>query len=290
MSENMIDAAILRQPQKDDPLEVAIQDRLRDELASTQYARDFLENATNLQTSFFERAFADLDSDENIRQSYEVLISNLAEAGNSRVVSGADNLRKLPSDQGCIVITNHLGIIKLTTIDNSQQRFPVSLDEFEPFPLRHAPISIVASQLGLEIHESAVELPGRLRDIQEACGVAIVRAEGENRTQKLIEDCVLLNRQRPALIVMYPEGGTSGKRNQGGPYDLDEFRTGAFVVAAETNMPILPITQYFNPKTGFELSILEPFNVKDLKRDDLTILATETKANMQATLDVRRQP
>jgi hypothetical protein len=83
---------------------------------------------------------------------------------------------------------------------------------------------------------------------------------------------------------MYPEGGTSGKRNEGTPYDLDNFHSGTLVVAAELGLPILPVTQKLNPESGMELRISEPIFVKRKELVNKDKILEDLKATMQKSL------
>src|SRR5262249_12910596 len=56
---------------------------------------------------------------------------------------------------------------------------------------------------------------------------------------------------RGTVFIACPEGRTSGWANNGGPYDLDAFRSGLFVVGCETGLPILPVGMYFDPDAAW---------------------------------------
>lgn len=159
------------------------------------------------------------------------------------------------------------------------------MTEYEPFPIRHMSLSTISRALNMEIHESAIELPRVLSKIQKSCGVVMVSADGQNRTQKLIDDVNRLMIDHKSAVVMYPEGGTSGKRNEGGPYDLDIFHKGAFVVAKNLNIPILPVTQFFNSKSGFEIDVLEPIQADAITYNGINQIIMNTQDMMQQTLN-----
>lgn len=286
-----MDAATARQPQANDEKEIGIRERLVKTVLTTEFSRKTVNLFSKTQQSFFEEAFNDLGGKEStILNSYLETINKLNEYGQTKIISGSENLHDLQGNRGVIIITNHLGMSKLCRIDNKNRSFPVNLDEFEPFLIRHAPLVEIAKKMEFNIHESAVELPQKLSDIQKACQVVVVQASGSNRTEKLIDDCNKIFNSGKQLVVMYPEGGTSGKRNSGGPYDMDEFHTGAFVVAAQTGVPILPVTQYFNPETGYELDIFQPISVKNNDREYLQELIETSRTEMQQVLNRRIKP
>jgi len=100
-----------------------------------------------------------------------------------------------------------------------------------------------------------------------------------------------LNKNPGAIVVMYPEGGTSGKSNMGSPYDLlDDFQSGAFFVTAALDLPILPACIYLNADEGLELHILEPLSVNGLDEKKIKEVAQETKSRMQHKLDELSKP
>lgn len=275
---------ISRQPVASDPRESAIREKLGG-LISTEWAKTAIYNLRQRQEEFLKFAIDNPGTPERIRDAYLRLIAELADSTRSRIISGQEHIEKLQDQKGVIIIANHLGMAKLTRIDNKSRNLLVELDEVEPFPARHAAIVRVAELLNAPIFETAVELPSPLLEVQKACGVITVAPSGEGRTEKLIEDVQDTIQQFPgAVIVMYPEGGTSGKRNEGGPYDLDTFHKGAFVVAAQTGLPILPVCQYFNPEKGFELHILEPIRLSEQDLDNLDQIKESTKSAMQQKL------
>ncbi len=59
-----------------------------------------------------------------------------------------------------------------------------------------------------------------------------------NIYQKIID---ANSRNKKPIVVIFPEGGTSGKYNLGGPYSLLEFKDGYRRLAKDLNLAILPI-------------------------------------------------
>lgn len=275
---------IARQPAASDPRELAIRERLNS-LLSTEWASKAIDDLRQRQEEFLKLVMGNTSTSEKLRDTYGKLLAELADSVRAGIASGWEFVEKVRGQKGVIIITNHLGMAKLTRIDNKNRNFPVELDEIEPFLARHVAIVRVAELLNAPLFETAIELPSPLLEVQKACGVITVAPEGEGRTEKLIKDVQRTVQQNPgAVIVMYPEGGTSGKRNEGGPYDLDTFHKGAFAVAAQTGLPILPVCQFFNPESGFELHILEPLRLGESDLDNLDQIKESTKAAMQEKL------
>lgn len=278
-------STISRQPQKDDPQEIRIRQNLESQLAPTDQAKQKFQKAKQLQLDFFRSALTS-QNNEQVRQDYLDLLNQLAEVTNTQI-EGEENLNLLDGSKGVIVLINHLGTPKLSSFEPTEAGLDLPLDKIEPFPIRHAPLAEISKKTGRPIFETAVTLPTPLDTVQSASGVILVAPSGEGRLGKLINDVgENLQQNHNSLIVMYPEGGTSGKRSDGNPYTLDEFQTGAFVVAEKLGIPILPVCQYFDPKTGYTLGILPSIKVDSQgDREVFHQIAKSTQDSMQTWLN-----
>lgn len=271
---------ITAQPNINDPLEKSIREKL-DLLINSEWAKNFIEKARATQIDFLSKSLNE-SRGEFVRKSYLNLIEKLRVEGNTKIKSGADNLIAL-EQKPLILIANHIGTAKISRIKTRDIGVNIPLlEEIEPFPIRVAPIELIAEKLSLNLYECAIELPDPLLEVQEKCGVLTINTSGTGRTnilQSKIEK--VLNKDKKPMFVMYPEGGTSGKRNLGGPYDLDTFHTGSFVIARNLNLPILPIFQSFNETEGFQIDILEPILIQDLTEQNLKEVVESTRVKMQ---------
>lgn len=278
------DPQIARQPSATDPQEIRIRSIL-DNLASNQSSKEMVQKLTFLQTNFLKESLGTPGDNSNIEHNYRTLLNELAEVSKSHIVSGIENLSKLKDVKHFIIATNHFGSAKITRIPSSLLNTNISLTEIEPFPIRHAPFIEIQKITGNKIFECAVELPQPFSKIQKESGVIIIPSSGEGRTQKLINSVNECNsKENKTAIVMYPEGGTTGKRNMGGAYDLDEFHSGTFVVAAKLRLPILPVCQIFDPNEGIKLVILNPINVSEKDLDKISEQVENLKIVMQKAL------
>lgn len=276
---------ITRQPTDKDPLEVRIRCVLESTLVTSDWARATFLEATRQQKEFLIAAAKEENSRKNL-DAYRKLIRELASLLKVQITSGGQELEKFDQGKPFIVITNHLGLAKITRVDNKNRKIAVELEEVESFPIRHAAISVISGRQAKNLHEVAVELPGKLREIQADCEVVTIPVEGSGRTELLVEKVADLVKADPnQLFVMYPEGGTSGKRNSGGPYDLDQFHKGAFVVAAKLSIPILPVCQYFDPNVGLRIYILDPITLNEGDLERVDDIVNSTKDRMQITLN-----
>lgn len=269
------------QPDKNDPQEQLIRNKL-ESLSNTEWSKSFFENAKVDQIAFINKGLDPNRSGLEIRNLYLDLIKKTCDAGKTKIESGLENLAALKQGP-VILITNHLGTAKISRIDTKNININgLSLQEIEPFPIRIAPFYSISEKLSMSPYECAIELPNPFLDIQTKSGVISIPADGKGRTELLqnkIKD--LIDREPKSLIIMYPEGGTSGKRNLGGPYDLDNFHTGAFVIAKNLKIPVLPVFQSFDPISGFELSILKPTMPSELDNLDLRIFVQDLRTKMQ---------
>lgn len=276
------------QPIDTDPDEINIRSKL-ESLLTTNWSKSTIQRLKEIQQNFFEFSLNNFKDKSAILAKYRGTLANLSEATKSTLGTLPKDLDKLRESRGLIVVTNHLGLPKLTRIDNSQKVYGSTLSSIEPFPVRHAALLLLADKLNhQEIHEASIELPSPILEIQEACEVLTISPSGSGRTSTLQEKVrALLARSPHSLIVMYPEGGTSGKRNHGGPYDLEDFKTGSFVIGAELEIPIIPVTQFFDPNEGIKVDVADPIFLKPEDLDKVGEIAGATQLRMQKILDQR---
>lgn len=277
------DPRIIRQ-QTNSPEDLRIQRELNG-LLTTEWSRKAITQLHEELVRFFNFSFEHFDAPYLIRQQHKKLLPRLAEIAKSKVATGEEVL-EAARGKPAIIVTNHFGLGHLTIIDNKDKNFPIPLTEFAGFPIRLAALSILSEITGGPIYETAIELPPPLGELQEVCEVIVVPAAGENRSAKLLSDAKEKLQQEPsAMIVMYPEAGTTGKRNNGSPYDLDTFHSGAFLVAAQTGFSVIPICQYLNPESGMELHVLPPVSLTEGDLPRVKGIASETQNAMQEKLN-----
>lgn len=278
------DSRITRQPNNGDPQEIRIRSIL-DNLASTDESKAIVKELTSLQANFLKKGLTNPESGAEIELNYRKLLQQLAETSKTHIVSGLENLSKLDNTKHFIIATNHFGSAKMTRIITSELGIDIPIAEIEPFPIRHAPFIAMEKITGNKIFECAVELPEPFLKIQKASEIIIIPSSGEGRTQKLIDSIVECNKEEDkTAIVMYPEGGTTGKRNMGGAYDLDEFHSGTLVIAAKLGLSILPVCQIFDPNEGIKLIILEPIVLRENDLVNINEKTEDLKRSMQKSL------
>lgn len=285
-------------PRRGDPLEERIRSLISSQAYSTEAGRQIFEDARKLQLNYFKNSLLNVSNPNLIHEKTQKLLHDIAKTTGAHIVEGEDILKTLPKGRPIFTETNHYSGYKLTAIRQSELgvNYP-EVDEIFPFPFFYAPIVPVADALGDYLYDAHLELPGELKRIQEGAGLLIVPEDDGSFTGIKKETEKMISRHPNSLIVIFPEGGTSGKRNMGGPYDMDHFHGGSFAIAEALDMPVVPVYQYFNPDSGFEIGILEPVDFSNVpKTGDLNLrkayfseLAEATRARMQQHLDKRKQ-
>jgi len=262
------------------------------DLLKTPWSKEMAKSIQERMVSFFDFAFVNIGTPEKVRLFFERTLEESAQISKAHIASGEEYLAGIKDKKGVIVVINHFGLYKATMVPNENGKYPVALDRISPFPVRLMAMKCLSDKLNVGLFETALELPTGLLEIQEVCNGITIPNEGTGRTQMLIEKVeTTLNKNPGAIVVMYPEGGTSGKSNMGSPYDLlDDFQSGAFFVTAALDLPILPACIYLNADEGLELHILEPLSVNGLDEKKIKEVAQETKSRMQHKLDELSKP
>ncbi|MEA5259254.1 hypothetical protein VB264_15765 [Arcicella aquatica] len=158
----------------------------------------------------------------------------------------------------CVIISNHLGIGKLAKI--YPEDFRTSKNSFLPnndsfiflgFPLFY--YLLIKQHVTFNSFRT-LSIPYESKEISALQDQISVVPTTKSEYRKILTNKELTN------LLIFPEGGTSGKRNQIGIYSLEEFNDGFIKLSKKLRMDILPIIQYLNKKGEYELIILETKN------------------------------
>lgn len=268
-------------PKEDDPKERRIVKAIKDQLLSAAWARDIFRQTAEIQLEHLKISLQHLDEPQFTHDNTQKVLERLAELTYSKIVAGEKYLNMLSKGEPILLLTNHLGVYKLNSWPIEELKEKTGLTGpvqpvFYPCPLYFSAMYPIARALDNNLYIASFEYPGLLGKIFRATGSIEVPpkddlSQGKNRTEVLIDSTRrLVEANHNAVIVSFPEGGTTGKRNGGGPYDLESFHTGSYVIAASLGLPILPVAQYFDPNRGFELRIFEPLTLEtNADRDKL---------------------
>ncbi len=295
------EAVISQWPDPNDPKEQAIVTSIRDEFLTTDWARQAFDKIKDLELDHLRDSLAHLGDNNHIYESTQKVLADIAEVSQSRIVTGIENLQGLEKGKPVLLLTNHLGSYKLISLTQDQQR-EMGLNDpivrvYYPFPAYFAAMQPIARELGNDLFEASFEYPGQIEGIYRATdsievpppNQVLENGERKSRTETLIDATrVLIGKHPNAVITSFPEGGTSGKRNGKGPYALEPYHTGSFVIAAKLGLPILPVAQYFNPNGGFELAVYPPIRLgPDAAPEQYSKAAQEMQIQTQNWLNSR---
>ena len=180
---------------------------------------------------------------------------------------------------GLIIISNHIGLNKLTKINHKliiqkltsiggknkiEQVQPLLNDD--PFLLLFAPLIVVAKKLSksnnIKIILICTKFPEPYSNIIKKSGGIILDPTIENQYKKLLHSArkkvteCLQNSQIP-VFIMFPEGGTSGKTNNDSPYSLLNFKTGYARLSRDLTINSLPVVVSLNQQSKLDITILK---------------------------------
>lgn len=287
-----------------DPLEIRIRGIIRDLVESSPFGASVMTTIRKLQKSYFVWSLNNLDKPEKIYQNTQVLLGAISLASHSKITEGMELLNRLPKGKPVFVVLNHFGINKLTTLQPQEVGLEqnevrtmdgVSAEEIYPFPMYYAAIHPVAEKMGVDLSEAHLKMPGqKLTALQEAAGLIVIPEE-KGQFDLIKERTLHVISTRPNIaMVIFPEGETSGKRTEAGPFDtIEKFHSGVWGIATELAkngliVPVLTAYQYWDPKSGFEVGIVNIDTPKpDTTKDEQKELARNSRQKMQKALDLR---
>lgn len=285
-------------PARNEPLEKRIRGLIQDQAYSTGLGKRMFADSRSLLVPYFRDSLVNLNNPQLIHDRTQELLHQLATVTNAKIVDGEEKIDLLPKKSPIFAAVNHYSGYKLMNIEQSEFGTNLSgMDDVVPFPFFYSSLSPVADKLGDYLYDAHLEMPGAFGQVQEKAGLLVIPEEQnafediKRKTQEMI------SRRSNSLIVIFPEGATSGKRNMGGPYDLDRFHGGSFAIAEELGIPVIPVCQYFNPNSGFEIGVLPPVKFdnpppienEDARRKYFSFAAENTRQQMQAWLDQRQK-
>lgn len=279
-------------PRMDDPQEQRMRDIAQNEFLKSDWARNAFSNVTSRQIAYLKDCLNHLDDPNYIHDQTQEVIAEISELTRTRIVSGQKNLEGLEKGKPVLLVTNHPATFKLGGI-NPKTELGIDIPNFNlvyPSPIFISPLYPVAKELGDRLYFSSLEYPLKLGDVHESAGFMTVRPVEQGRTQELQNAVAkLVQEHQNAAIVHFAEGGTTGKRNGGQVYDLEDFSTGGFVIAAKNRIPVVSVPHYFNPESGFETGVFNPIML-DENGDKAYFeqIANQMRSQMQDWLNTRK--
>lgn len=289
-----VEALVEKKPHIDDPKEIDITDKIRSEIFKEEWVRDAFGRIDSIQKQYLRNMVRNATNHQEVHDQTQKVLKEISEVVRSEIVEGEENLDKIPKGSPVLVATNHFGGYKLLPV-NPKEELGVDIpgyDSMYPYPMYFAALNPVAEKLNDNLYYVSDDFPLVFGDIHRSAdfiNVPPAKVVPHGRTDLLEHQTAELIRHHPnAAIVNFPEGGTSGKYSGLGPYDLDKFQSGGYVIASHLRIPILPVGQYFDIKKGFRLRVFEPTIPEVKSREEHLKDAEKNKNEMQAWLDSRK--
>lgn len=283
-------ANILKQKLPNDPKEEAIREKVRASVLRLDWAIDAFAKIRQQQTDYLKESVKNIENETYVHDLTQKILRTISKEVKSKIVEGEELIDAVPKGRPALIATNHFGAYKLLGISPKKDvgvDIP-SYDTMYPYLMYFAALDPVARKLGNNLYYTSNDFPGIFGDIHRKAGFIHVPPTTESKTGYLINQTRrAIEKRMNSAIVCFPEGTTSGKPSGRGPYDLEPFKTGGYVVAAELCMHVVPVAQFFNPQGGYELKIMRPFIPEKGGKEIYKNYAEENRKDMQKWLDQR---
>ena len=286
--------AVVEKKGQSDPKEVAIRDKIRNAVMAEDWARAAFSEIGEMQIRYLRKMIANSDKPEFIHDSAQQALKEISRKLRSTIVEGENELAQVPKGSPMLIITNHFGAYKLTSV-SPRGDLGVDIPNYEamyPYFMYFAALYPVAEAVEDNLYYASVDYPLIFGEIHTKAGYIYVPPPSlktsEGRTGLLIKQTKdAIDNRHNVAIVNFPEGGTSGKYSGLGPYDLSPFKKGGYVIAANLGIYAVPVAQYFDKSEGFQLKVLKPFIPPQTDRKGYEQMAEGNRKEMQTWLDER---
>lgn len=273
---------------QNNPKEDIIRDKVKNAVLKEEWAREAFAKIRQKQIDYLKDAVNNIHNEKYIHNLTQKVISEISKKVKSKIVEGEELLDKILTGSPALIVTNHFGAYKLFGV-NPKEDIGVDIESYNmmyPYLMYFAALVPVTESLGDNIYYASNDFPGIFGEIHRKAGFIHVSPFAENKMVDLIEqNREAITRRRNSVIVSFPEGTTSGKLSGRGPYDLESFKTGAYVIAAELGIHVIPVAQYFNPEKGYELKVMGPFIPEKSGKENYRKYAEKNRSEMQDWLN-----
>lgn len=293
-----IQATIDQLPGLGDSRERRIIEVMKEEILVTDASKETFSQLEDDVKSNWQKAYDRLGDPVVVRRIFQEGTQSSAKIAKVNIEEGEELVKSLNPKNPLMIVSNHLGTFKLISMlpEELKQRGVAGQQLpsiYYPFVTYYMPFQPIAERIGNGIYEASFEQPGKLGQLFREAGNIDVPPQpfAQDRVDTLTNDTKDLISNAPnSALVVFPEGGTTGKRSNGRIYNLEKFHKGAFVIAAKLGMPILPVAQYFDiQRGGFDLRIFEPFSLdQSVTVDEIDEAASNTQGKMQEWLDTKK--
>ena len=298
MDPRYIAACIKQLPSLSDPQERGIVSVMEEVATSTSLGKRMVEKEKQIVRASVSDILAHIGDSIYTRDRGRATVAEIARIMNSEIVSGREKLQGIEKGKPVFFSANHLGMYKLAGLTPQDLREIGFQAEHEipdvyypPIPF-YSPFYPIAKEIGDDICMAAFEEPGKLGELSRATGYLDVppiidNGSGKGRVEIMTEESREFFQENPeSAILVFPEGGTTGKRNGGRIYDMGEFHTGTFVIASRLGVPVVLLAHRFNPGKGFEVAVVDVMHLnKDTSREEIQRAALVAQSKTQAALN-----
>ncbi len=277
-AEEYVMGVVATKPQGLDQRDLRIRELVKGAILREPWAEEAFTNIHKVQISYLRDAMQHLDSPEYIDGITQDTLQKIGIPFRGKPV---------------LVMTNHLGAYKLAPI-NPQIDLGDEVPKYDgydfmyPYLLYFAALTPIARTLGNALSYTSTDYPGIFGQIHTAAGfihVPPLSQVSHGRTEILKQQTAAVIQKRPnTAVINFPEGGTGGKYNEAGPYDLRDFKTGGYAIAAELGISILIVGQYFDPHLGMRLKVFDPIYPQPGSKETYEQLAADSRAKIQSWL------
>ena len=276
-------------------------------LVNMNECSELIERIKQMQIKYFKKILSKENSDSTVDENYGCflkLIDQISEE-TGLILSADDNIdKKHFKPKPIIIIAQHFGIGKTTKISELDLKECINecsdtevsnMPNAEPFPFRYVAIfKLIEKYFGYDkyrVFPVQMNYPFPFSQIQEKSNFISINNLTDNQ-YKILENeiCLTLN-QKPnhshPIFVIFPEGGTSGKKSGGvNPYHLENFRCGFIFLSIKFKLPIFPVIQAIDRKMKIYAKILNPISpYENISNEDISVLGKEIRDNMQKQLN-----
>jgi hypothetical protein len=289
------EAITKKAPRRDDSLDIAIVKKIKQCILRERWARDAFTAIRKRQIEYLREVLAKSDDDAFVYTRTQEVLAEFAGLLRAEIEEGMEHLAEIQRGRPVILATNHLSAYKLTGFDPKRE-LGVAIQNYDfitPSPMFIAGFVPASKALGDNLSYVSDDFPGVFGRIHRAAGFVHVPPKETlktGRTAYLLEQTRETFRKRQdTALVNFPEGQTSGKHEGLGPYDLAQFKTGGYVIAADLKTRVVPIAQYFDPRKGMRLKVFPSYIIPESTvRNVVQRYADKDRGDMQKWLNKKR--
>ncbi len=302
MDPRYIAACIDEQPTLADPQEVGIIKITESEALSTPLGEGMVGEMRRIVEANWRDQYLHRQDAAYVRAKNQEGVAEVARAINATIVSGQEQLQGLEKGRPVLISANHVGFYKLAGLSPAELtelgfdgKHPVEDIHYPHIPF-YAPLYPVAELLGNDIYMAAEEEPGILGELYRATGSIDVSPanmlpgteEGAVGRVAMLTDATrkLFEEYPNSALTVFPEGGTTGKRNGENTHKLGRFHAGLFAIASSLEVPVVLLAHRFDPNKGFEISIAGVVRLdRNSTREEIRGEAVRARDLTQAAFD-----